>query len=287
MQFPPSLRRLGLGSPSPQSVHETHPLTWTFDIQFMTANVLALDTAVSQKEVGRRVGVRTQRLDAQWHAQAFHIIGVQEARTSKGTFHSEHYKIWSSGGEGPGAGCLGCELWCHRTLPLASNSDKVPLTLADFNVIVQHADARRLFVRFENGSMTFAVVVLHAPCLHSSRDGEPRPIEKVQAWWDDTNQLCVQLLQDDLAWFLADANAPPAAGETSCFGCHAAEPSNPQGEIFETFLLGRRLIVPSTFGHLHQGQSTTWTHPLGHKLRRDYILTSSAAALFQAHLGIG
>ena len=73
----------------------------------MTANVLVLDSQVSQREHGRRVGLRTQRLDAQWHELRINIVGLQEARTPKGIFHSEHYQIWSSGGEGPEAAQLG------------------------------------------------------------------------------------------------------------------------------------------------------------------------------------
>lgn len=244
----------------------------------MTANVLALDSQVSQREHGRRVGLRTQRLDAQWHELRINIVGLQEARTPKGIFHSEHYQIWSSGGEGPEAARLGCELWCHRTLALATTREHKTLALSDFRVVVQHADARRLFVRFESSALTFTVVVFHVPCLQSAQVGDHRPITRVQQWWEETGQICDRVLQDDLVWYLVDANAPLATAETISFGLMHAEPSNKQGALFEEFLLERQLVVPSTFARYHTGSSETWTHPTGKRMRRDYIMTSPAAA---------
>ena len=52
---------------------------------------------------------------------------------------------------------------------------------------------------------------------------------------------------------------------------------NPQGRIFEAFLHEHQLTVPSTFHDFHYGPTSTWTHSSGKKLRRDYILVSSAA----------
>ena len=146
MQFPPSLRKASIPMPAPICKGSSGMATWTLDGRLVTANVLALDTHVSQQEHGRRIGVRTQRLDAQWHQQRIFMVGLQEARTSRGVFHTEHYQLWSSGGAGPAAGRLGCELWCHRTIAIASTDDGRKLTLANFKVVVQHADERRLLL---------------------------------------------------------------------------------------------------------------------------------------------
>ena len=284
MQFPPSLKKAGIPLPAPMCKASSRTATWTLDGRLVTANVLALDTQVSQQEHGRRIGVRTQRLDAQWHQQRIFIVGLQEARTSRGVFHTEHYQIWSSGGAGPAAGRLGCELWCHRTIAIASTDDGRTLTLANFKVVVQHADERRLFVRFENEAWSFAVAVLHAPCLHSGSTGEVSPLLTLKHWWAETAQLCERLLCDDWTWCLIDANAPLASSETASFGLLHAEPSNRQGAIFEDFLLEQQMVVPSTFQKHHLGPSETWTHPTGKRMRRDYILTSSLASFgFYCH----
>ena len=125
-------------------------------------------------------------------------------------FQSEHYKIWSSGHVGPGAARFGCELWCHRSLPLARSESGRNIHLDDFQVIVSHADPRRLFVRFEYPGFAFAVVVLHAPCLAKTEGSGHRPIEDIQIWWEETSGLIAKNVNTDLAWYLVDANAPLA-----------------------------------------------------------------------------
>ena len=277
MQFPLSLRRSGQPTETPLRLQAPSSSMARIDFKVVTDNVLALETTSDAREVGRRVGVRTQRLDAQWHAQNIHLIGLQEARTPAGVFQSEHYKIWSSGHVGPGAARFGCELWCHRSLPLARSESGRNIHLDDFQVIVSHADPRRLFVRFEYPGFAFAVVVLHAPCLAKTEGSGHRPIEDIQIWWEETSGLIAKNVNTDLAWYLVDANAPLATEHTELCGMHGAEPMNPQGRIFEAFLHEHQLTVPSTFHDFHYGPTSTWTHSSGKKLRRDYILVSSAA----------
>jgi hypothetical protein len=72
---------------------------------------------------------------------------------------------------------------------------------------------------------------------------------------------------------MIDANAPLADHVTEFFGVHQAEETNPQGLIFQDFLIANRFFVPSTFEE-HQGVAATWRHPRGQHLRRDYVVTS-------------
>ena len=280
MQFPLSLRRPGIARGPPHPDCDGALQSWDLDISLMTVNVLALDTDPGARECGRRIGTRTQRLDAQWHSQKFHIIGLQEARTPKGTLHTEHYRIWSSGCVGPDAVRLGCELWCHTSLVLATAPDGRQLKLDDFVVVVLHADPRRLFVRFECVAMTFSMVVLHTPCLQKTKGQGHRPIDDISNWWEETSQLCATSLRDELVWYMVDANAPLATTATASFGTHGAEPSNAQGSLFENFLQEQHLVVPSTFARIHVGPNETWTHSSGKKMRRDYMLTSQMATTF-------
>ena len=273
MQFPLSLRRAGVPVPSPQKAEDGHSHEIRVAMNLLTANVLALDTSEVPKEVGRRIGVRTQRLDAQWHEQRFHILGLQETRTPQGVFQTEHYQVWSSGHQTPGAVCLGCELWCHKFLPIATSTDSRPLVLADFRVVVAFADPRRLVVRFENAQLSFTAVVLHAPCLRQAAGPGHRSLQDVQAWWHETAQVLRTRVHDCLAWYFVDANAPLASSTTEFFGMYGAEPMNAQGEAFENFIQEMSLHVPCTFEHFHVGSSTTWTHPSGKKLRRDATMS--------------
>ena len=278
MQFPHSLRRIGIERGPPQIDPDAPVCSWALDLRLMTVNVLALDTDVRDRECGRRVGARTQRLDAQWHSQGFQLVGLQEARTPQGTFSTEHYRVWSSGYVGPDAVRLGCELWCHSSMVLASTEDGQKLKLADFAVVVLHTDPRRLYLRFESKVVTFSLVVLHTPCLQKTKGQGHRPIDDVAQWWDETSQICASCLRDDMVWYMIDANAPLATAATANFGLFGAEPGNTQGTLFESFLQDQQLIVPSTFAHVHSGSSETWTHTSGKKMRRDYILTSRMAS---------
>ena len=103
-----------------------------------------------------------------------------------------------------------------------------------------------LVVNFE-GLFSLEVIVGHAPCASPGRT-----IERVHL----------------------DANAPLSDQESNQFGMHHAETMNPQGHIFQEFLLFNNLYVPSTFS-LHEGLSWTWRHPRGHGLRRDYVIVNS------------
>ena len=279
MQFPFSLRRIGLSSSGPSAAVGSDATTCQLSLLMATANVLALDPARDLQEAGRRVGLRTQRLDAQWHSQKFHILGLQEARTAQGVYFSEHYKIWSSG-HAPEATCLGCEVWCHRTLPLATLSNGQALCLDAFRVTVLHADPRRMLVRFEHDCLQFTVVALRTPCLRRAHGPGQRTLDEIKNWWDETSALLDAKVVDAMVWLLVDANAPLATEETALVGGHGAEPMNPQGRLFESFIDAHQFFVPCTFDQYHKGPSATWTHPSGAKLRRDYVLVSKDVASF-------
>ena len=85
-------------------------------------------------------------------------------------------------------------------------------------------------------------------------------------------------LLDDIVWYMTDANAPLASGETEFFGQFGAERMNPQGQLFEEFLQAHQLMAPCTFEQFHVGPTFTWTHPSGARLHRDYVLASPVAA---------
>ena len=85
-----------------------------------------------------------------------------------GTYRADHYTIWASGADGPKGARLGCELWCHNVLPLATSSD--------FDVVVCHGDARRLIIKFNAPAFSFGVAVFHAPCLCRTKGNGHRPL---------------------------------------------------------------------------------------------------------------
>ena len=270
MQFPPSSHTATM----PHSCVSQDAAWLTLAFSCVTTNVLALDHFEHQNEIGRQTGTRTARIDHQLHARQVAIVGIQEARTKQGRYKSEHYHILSAGFQGPNPVCLGCELWIHQFLPLATMQNGIKLTIADFKVTTQWADPRRLFVLLENHELHMSFVVLHTPCLSKYKGDGLRPIDAVATWWKETTRLFRLHAARELVWVFIDANAPINQEYAPYTGSVHAEMLNPQGHLFGSFLTEAELYVPSTFDQFHIGPGHTWTHSNGARYRRDYILVS-------------
>lgn len=271
-QFPLSLRK---APPSvPASSLGEGPSQCSLSV--FSLNVLALDTVNHQLTHGRQRGQRTARLDILWHQEKAHIIGLQEARTEAGRHVTDHYLIFASGYEDPRAPRFGCEIWLHRSLPLIVLDDGTPVCAPAFKFVIVHADPRRLILRADHAGCSFMVTVLHAPCLAKTKGFGHRPIDDIDNWWQETSRILETCSPTMYHWLCVDANAPLASQETDCFALAHAEPSNPQGALFEDFLLRHQFAVPSTFSDIQQGAAWTWTHSSGSRCRRDYVLVPLA-----------
>ena len=264
----PSLRHSAPDPPAPGNADsQWHRVA--FDIA--SANVLALgcDTDLLPEE---SASSRAERLDAQWHAQGIAAIGLQESRRPQGRYATTHYIVFASGAQLCGqAPHYGCELWLHKTLPFM-RGEPLPVTFADFRPAVSHADPRRLIVHLHAHSVSCSFVVLHAPC-RSQHTG----LAEVEQWWTDTAEILRKADLAPLTWILIDANAPLATHDCAHFARFGADPPNDQGALFERFLQDGDWYAPTTMPWCHVGMHTTWTHPRGSRLRRDYILCSARA----------
>ena len=201
----------------------------------------------------------------QFHQGKVAMIGIQEARTPEGCRVSENYRIFSSGFQQCGKSKhFGCELWIHKTMPFCTLPDGRKVGLKDCKVTVNANEARILVATIE-GPVDFMVAVAHAPCVSAERS-----IQNVTEWWDDFSATLRKVHSENLI-VLIDANAPLADQETQYFGMHQSEPINPQGLVFQDFLVANRFYAPATFSN-HAGNGATWRHPRGDHLRRDYVL---------------
>ena len=265
----PSMQRVNFPYQVEGHVLEHHRLNLTA----VTANVLALDPKDECDTLGRQNTSRTVRLDQQWHDQGVQVVGLQEARTVQGRFQSEHYHIIASGADRSHTACFGCELWYHKAIPVLWKEDGSPVLFSHGHVVVQHADPRRLFVRFDFAGKSVNFVVLHAPCRKANEVGGADTVsDELENWWHETSQICFRAIADGLTMFLIDANAPLSSGHTERWGVAGAESMNDQGLLFEQFIERHDLFAPSTMQWCHHGPHTTWTHPRGPSFRRDYPL---------------
>eukprot|EP00435_Cladocopium_sp_Y103_P022597 s540_g5.t1 len=234
-----------------------------------TANVLALGAA-QVGEIPQSVSERVLRLDRQWHQSRIAVVGLQETRRPSGRYVTEHYVCFSSGAQVCNRALhFGCELWIHQQLPLVPNAS---LLFRDFRVAVVVSDPRRLVVSLTHQHLALSFVVLHVPCVTAST-----PLVEVEAWWIQTEKLLKHANLASLTWCMIDLNAPLALCETVWFSTAGAEPTNPQGLLAERMLQAFQWHVPSTLSWCHVGPHATWTHPRGHRARRDFVCCSSAA----------
>ena len=264
--FPPSFCKIGQ-----QQSKETTPPEWSqLAFKAVTANVLAMDPKTEVDALGRQNASRTIRLDQQWHELAVQLVGIQEARTQAGRWQSERYHIISGGADFSHTAVLGCELWYHKSLAITIGNEDKPFALAEAPVVVQHADPRRLLVQFDLGVCKLEVVVLHVPVDKAQDDNK----DSLNAWWAETKTILNGKRDAGLTLILVDANAPLASQETELVGLAGKETMNKAGEAFENFLHDQHFFAPTTMTWCHFGEHTTWTHPRGNKLRRDYILVN-------------
>ena len=257
-----SIKHVGVHVDTKTEHHEVMQI----NLKVATFNGLALS---DDNQSGPLGGLRSARLDHQFHVNHLAIIGVQEARTAQGSRVSENYKIISSGFQQCGrTKHYGCELWVHKKIPFCSLPNGKGVCLSECKLTVRVAEARLLIVRFE-GPIDFHVIVAHAPCV-----SQDRPLDLVRRWWTELSEkLSSVACQRIIA--LVDANAPLANSDTKFVGPVGAEEMNPQGEAFQDFICAHGLFVPSTLT-MHRGGSATWSHPRGIQLRRDYVLLSES-----------
>jgi hypothetical protein len=263
-QITPSYRRTSM----PQFLPPDE--TWIqFDFCLASANVLALSDELPDMPASIAAD-RAVRLDRQWHAQKLVAVGLQESRRPAGKIMTEHYQGFASGYQQCGKALhFGCELWLHKTIPLDADRQ---LTLSAFSSAIAVADPRRLVVNLHHPLIDISFVVLHVPCKSSSCS-----LDQLEAWWKETIYLLQHASLAPYVWCMVDANAPLASHSTPWFDMHGAEPSNPQGQLFEEALSSLQWYAPATMQWAQKGPHCTWTHPRGKQFRRDFVLCSAAA----------
>lgn len=80
-----------------------------------------------------------------------------------------------------------------------------------------------------------------------------------------------------MTWLFIDANAPLASYAGVHFDDHGSERTNDQGLLSEKSIAEGHWFAPTTMEWCHYAPHATWTHPRGHRLRRDYVLCSELA----------
>ena len=199
-------------------------------------------------------------LRQQAEAHGIHLMGLQETRAKTEIVVDTNYVRIIGTAEG---GQGGVELWITTKIPLKTNKSVHYFTRQD--ALVLHADPHLLVVSLNIlGSKTICVVG-HAPHRgHTHLD--------IQKWWHNCKgTLSPYKTGFRHLWFLdANANLDRFSPFTGSFG---AANFDEGGHGFLDICQHLDLAIPSTFDHIHYGESATMFSPMVTHTgtRNDYI----------------
>ena len=232
--------------PPPCQPHAAVPLR-QWNARFCTYNALSL-RALAQREC----------LDSQFHRDGAHVVCLQESRQpASARFHSCHYFGAASASIN---GQLGCQIWFHSQLPLATCAS-VQARWKPETLSVLHSDPRALLVTCVAGSQTYAILSAHAP---TAAAGD----EALLLWWANLFSIARKVPSNALLFCGIDANAR--------FQEHARLPNIEVAEgtparLLCQFAEGQQLactaLVDSSGAPI-----VTWTSPNGKPACLDFLL---------------
>ena len=250
---------------SPFSTSENQPNTKIhFSLVFGSYNVLSLGGKLEQAKTLLDEPGRVALLRQQVHAQGIHCMGVQEARTPKGAYHSMTHFRFSSGPLHTGVG--GVELWFSKSWPYARTDGGCLLFFQEEHFHILHSDPSLLLMNVETPSLHLLLGVAHAPHTGYSR-------QQIEDWWLHLRKAVDPWVGGRELVLLMDANARVDNTIDTAFGGLSEDIQNFNGMALRAFANESGLCAPATFDYVQHGKVATWTHPgTGKASRLDYIL---------------
>ena len=238
-----------------------------------TANVLTLDPGSKSGQLQGLLQMgRIATLQAQFNQAKVHFIGLQECRTQKPlTRHSGTHLVFQSGATETGS--RGCELWVDRSQPYAEDQHN-KFCFAQDHFHIASYDDRHLLAIVRAPHLHLRLLVIHAP-----HQGFPEEI--CQQWWSDIQILITNKCSHLPLIVLGDMNAKLGSNTSDAVGSHCPETENRTGRMLHAFMLEADMWAPSTFSHIHQGTSSTWTSSDGDAHRIDFVLLPSRWKAFE------
>ena len=138
-------------------------------IRVATANFQSLDMAAALKE--DTVSKKARLVQDQLWAEGVHVLLGQEARAKlKRTTTKAYHCIWGPANKGQ----HGCCAFVSKVLSFGTVG-KAHIRVKGDDVVLLHADPRRLFIAVRTPYFTFTAASLHTP-------HERRPAEERKAW---------------------------------------------------------------------------------------------------------
>ncbi|CAE7621754.1 unnamed protein product [Symbiodinium sp. CCMP2456] len=192
------------------------------------------------------------------------LLGLQETRLPEtGVLPDRDFHMISSAATPEGS--YGCSLWIRLDQPFARAQGK-PCKVTTDQIVVSSFSPRHLQVQICTPWIQLTVLVAHGPSA-------VRHEVQADTFWRDRRDDLARRPEGSEIILLVDANSRLGSVSTSAVGPHHPEPESVAGGFFHGFLLDVGCALPSTFSHVHIGQSWTWAapgdDPTRHRL--DYI----------------
>ena len=228
-------------------------------LQFATINVRSLFADLDHQSSSMRFVEKPKYLAEQLAWSQYQIVGLQETCTrAQGITQIGQYLRYASGCNDQGL--LGCELWIDNKI------DEVSITAAC--LIPIHADPRRLVVRLQARGLDLVLAVLHAPHTGYTKDD-------IAEWWNASTRICSAAQRLSPLCLMVDANAQISIPHPPVVGDLLDGVDTFSTQCFIQFCSTCEVWLPSTFSHVHWGDTGTWTHHNGQRRRIDYVAIPS------------
>ena len=188
------------------------------------------------------------------------ITALQETRARHNQCIQDDFFIRCISAAQQGLG--GVEIWINRAVWEALTSKPIDVK---HDICVWHACPRIIAVHVKGptGGMNF--IGCYAP-------QRARPVGEIQEWWESLQQVVQTRPQGSPLIILGDLNCRVGSFPTEHIGAHCPDEEDTGGQRLRELCSRWNLFVPSTMEEYHLGTSSTFTNPLGHKSRIDYIL---------------
>ena len=230
------------------------------DLVFATANVGTMNY-----ERGQDVTCNAKANEIMNQCRHFDIVCIQESRAKSTQViqHGHFCRFIAEGQHGQG----GIEIWVN----VQHFHDKWGESFHfSKDACIWHQSHRILALAIRHPGLQLDVISCYAP-------QKGRPDHEIRSWWHELTQVIDQRPRSEqhVPLILAgDMNCRLGSICDAHIGDSDADFEDVGGKEFHQTCRQHDLMVVNTFGHLHRGTGWTYTSPLGHRSRVDYVAVS-------------
>ena len=236
-----------------------HPKAQSIMLTLATVNVGTMDYRATNQEV--TLSMKATALMHQFEEADCDVVYLQETRGahSQCLQQGSFIRIMSAANQGQG----GLETW----LNVRSIQKKMGIDIQDKDVTTWHQDNRTLALTVSADGIVLNLINAYGP-------QQGRGTEYVHQWWANFEDVLKQCPMGGPMLIAGDFNAKIGSVTSEWIGDCDPDFENDAGTQMRQMCEKMRLMIPSTFAEIHEGQSATYTNPKGFKGRLDYFLIS-------------